>query len=227
MNLNELTEFLKGLAPPEGTLKPELDKIASAAIETAYKSVWKAHWWMCRQRFIDLTTTASQAYVDCPKDFDQGILLCREGSTQNPIPVISPKRFFDDHPYPAGESTGHPSEAALLYDGTWTSNYRLYLWPVPGDTYTLPMLYLRKANLSEIDSLGDEMVEAVVIRAKYQLGYVPYDDARAVLEEAIEHAGGFIMPPGRMGLEAVDDLSSWPHARSTKDGPDGWYVDAF
>lgn len=225
MNLNELKEFLKGLAPPEGTLKPELDKVASAAIESAYKSVWKAHWWMRRQRFIDLTTTASQGYVNCPDDFDQGILLCREGSTQNPIPVVSPKRFFDDHPYPAGESTGRPKEAALLYDETWSSPHRLYLWPVPGDTYTLPMLYLRKANPNEIGSLSDEMVEAVIVRAKYQLGYVPYDEAKAVLEEAIEHAGGFIMPPGRMELAELNDLNSWPHAVRTKDGPDGYYFD--
>lgn len=225
MDATALKSFLKGLPPPQGVEKPPLDITVDLAIETAYKKVWGAHWWLCRQRYTELTTTASTEYVECPKDFGQGVLLGREGSSAGSIDVVSPKRFFADHPYPSGRSTGRPKEGTLIHDATRNPEFRIYLWPMPGDTYTLPILYLRKANVTEMESLTDEMIAAVVAAAKYQLGYITYEESVGALEEAIEQAGGFIMPPGRRKLEELDDLNNWSGAnQAASSGPD-WYFD--
>jgi hypothetical protein len=215
MTQDELKEFLVALTPPEGMQKPNLDGVLDPAIEAAFEKVWVAHWWNFRMSRTELTTVASQPFVSCPDNFEQGIHLGREGSTGKKIEVVSPSQFYDDHPYPEGDPTGLPSQATLLYNETWDDAievekfYRLYLWPIAAEAHTLPLIYLIGSSIGDLGNMPGYFVSAVIAEAKALIGYMSHADAESLLEMAREKAGGFIFPPGRHKLAEVKDLNDF------------------
>lgn len=203
------------ISPPVGMKKPESDGVLDPILPVAFDKVWTSHWWNFRMSRTELTTVASQPFVSCPKDFEQAIHLAREGATGNKIDVVSPSRFYDDHPYPEGDATGLPTVATLLHSKDWDDGidedhpYRLYLWPMPAEAHTLPLLYLINSGLDDLERLPGYFVDAVIDTAKEKIGYLSKADAEASLELARERAGGFVMPPGRHKLEGITDLNDF------------------
>ena len=163
----------------------------------------------------ELTTVASRPFVSCPKDFEQGLHLGREGSTENKINIVSPQRFYDDHPYPEGDATGLPVVGTLLHSEDWgdaidvDNFYRVYVWPVPAEAHTLPLIYLVSSSIDNLGTMPGYFVDAVIDIAKEKIGYLSKADAEVSLELAREKAGGFVMPPGRHKLAEIKDLNDF------------------
>ncbi len=213
MNATELINMLLLLKAPVGEAKPTLTQIAKSCVERGYQRVWGAFWWLPRQANTELTCTAGQAYVELPTDYEQGYHLRREGTTDNEINVVSPQRFYKDHPYPEGENSGVVKEATVLHNTSWKPHeYRLYLYPLPDVAYTLPLIYLRKGDVGELQSLPSYMLDAIVAASQYAFGIITKEEELAAVREGISNAGVFVVPSGRNTLTELADLFAIPGA---------------
>lgn len=224
MTEQEATTLIRPLITGTAANNAQIDEAIQIAVSNGFGSVWESHWWKKRMLQDELTTTAGQAYVECPKDFDQGIAVSRQGDTRTLIRIVSPNRFYADHPSPSDDNVARPAEATLIWDKD-TERYRLYLWPIPSDGFKLNIAYLAKAG-SQMDNMSGKFASAVVAQAKAELGIIADSTAVAALDEAIEKDGGFPMIPGRMRNDSLRDLQNWITSGDfTRDTPDTYYWD--
>lgn len=184
MTRGELKDYLVALPSP-GVDTNARKGLADAAIEAGYAGVWGAHPWKVR-RVLDssLTTTGSQAYTTLPEDFESlhgvRILYGNRPST----PDAQDEQVFDmNFPYPANDNNNRPNFFKVSHDSA-TNLWRLYWYPVPDASYTLAVLYDKKADSGALPNLPSHMLPAVMVAcASYMVGI---NEGRAAYDEMSE-----------------------------------------
>ena len=200
------------------------------ATRAAKLAAWYAADWLFKRKEGTITTTASQAHVLLPADFDKFDVAWLSEANEaiyTRLRITTDSRDYTKAKDRFGQSDDE-SEPFLGYVTNVSSRWRLKLVPTPDDAYEYTIVYYTKLDTVSIPEWFHELWElgATWRIQKHFRGDDEWIAAKAIYEDALERAiqenNELIAVPGTEGIvrgyEDADfaptllpeDDSTWP-----------------
>lgn len=155
MKVYELIQRVKDIALISGT---DRDTAILANLRLAEWQLYNQHYcWRSLQANIDLTTVASQQYLDIPSDM--GLIYSVRQTSHTPyrkLTYIAPQKFHFVVPQPTLYAKTKPTHYSL-----WGGKF--WLFPIPDDAYTLTVYYYKRPTTLKVYSTGTAAVSGTAV----------------------------------------------------------------